>query len=63
LEDGGMREAMLKPIVIFAVILLVLGAMFAWWISLGPSSAVGAGPMVRAEQQRQVDEIIREIDN
>ncbi|MHC4717477.1 MAG: hypothetical protein ACYS5V_10940 [Planctomycetota bacterium] len=54
---------MLKPIVIFAVILLVLGAMFAWWISLGPSSAVGAGPMVRAEQQRQVDEIIREIDN
>jgi len=59
-----MREAMLKPMILLAAALLILGGVFAWWIaSSGPATAVGARAVIRAEQQRQVDKIIREIDN
>jgi len=57
-----MREAMLKPMLVLAFVLLVLGAVFAWWITIVPARAEGARPAVRAQHQREVDKIIREID-
>ncbi|HET6427095.1 MAG TPA: hypothetical protein VFJ30_01705 [Phycisphaerae bacterium] len=58
-----MREGMIKPMILLSFVLLVLGSVFAWWITSGPSRAEGARPAVRAHQQRQVDRIIREIEN
>ncbi len=58
-----MHHVTLKPVIFFALILLVLGGAFACWMALGPSLAIGAGGAAQGERRPEVHRIIREIEN
>ena len=60
-----MRYTLAKPMLILAIVLLIFGAIFVYWLGSGPARAAGGqrGPGTIADRQAKVDQLIRQIDN
>lgn len=58
-----MRDWLGKPLIILAVILLLLAAISVCWLLSGPSPAAGEERMAGPPHQREVDRLVRQIEN
>ena len=56
-----MRDWLGKPLLLVAIILVVLTAFSVWYVLSGPRSA-GAADDFSTPHQRQVDDLIRQIE-
>ncbi len=57
-----MGETLRRPMVLIGLAVIVLAALFAYWLWSGPAAA-GAESVPSTPYHRQLDEIMRQIDN
>ena len=57
-----MGKGSVKRLVIAIIVALVLGGMFSFWLASTPAPAAGEDRVVGSARDRQVNDIIRQID-
>ena len=61
-EGTGMGETLRRPMVLIGLAIIVLAALFAYWFWSGPAAA-GAAAVPNTPYHRQLDDIMRQLDN